>query len=420
MREKLRFLATRRELKILGGKMRSGVDTGLEVEHALEWKKPKKGKIPRTFLTTILRKKDRKFHFDGSGPAEWHYGVYKSPIWMMKQWHNETIYNEEKEATWTWECNTKWHGLWMAHGSHWHFSPTESAKNKVGEWRAWQIIWNSLVDLVPIFAPLMLYGDRKKAKVEGKFVARRELSQWAQPQRTRFQSPAEIREAIVHSRPPFDVSCRKDITGNPAGGEQEIFYLPSGEEWSGPYRSYTTARGITWQIPESLKTRKVKKENTTIELRYAEAHPSMAFAGLRIFQRILKKCIDRNAPIKVKPSFRDNLLRIRKGILNREKDVYEILKNSGPIQFEREPPTSYGMPGLKKDWYPNAWKILKKWLEQAYMHRNRYQHRVMWLIMHEGTPVLNAEGMFKINEHNLRWPEFPEVNLEVTRYHGVR
>lgn len=417
MREKLRYLATKRELNILGGKMRSGVDTGLEVEHALKWKKPGRDELPPAFLTTILRKKDRKFHFDGSGPAEWHYGVYKSPIWMMKQWHNETIYNDEGPSTWVWENDARWQYKWMAHGCHWHFAPTESAKDKVGKWRAWQIIWNSLVDLVPIFAPLMLYGRRKEAEEEGKFVPRREISQWAQPQRTRFLSPAEIRDAILDSQPPFNFRCREDVAGNPAGEEEKVFYLPSGEKWDAPFREYETARGITWEIPRSLKTRKVKKENTTIELRYAETHPSMAFAGLRIFQRILKKCIDRDAPLRVKSSFRPNLNQIREQIIEGDKDVYKVLKNSGPIQFAREPPTSYGMPGLKEDWYPNAWKILRKWLEQAYMHRNRYQHRIMWLIMHKGIPALNAEGMFKINEHNLRWPQFPEVNLEVARYH---
>lgn len=420
------------EYRIYEGRRSSVVHCGYELEHAKKWEVgTHTRRIPRDFFGAIAHQDRRQFHADGSGALEWVYGkkkrggYYRTPGWILRNFLNESYYLHSDAGdigyTWKWQHDADYEGYHCSHGCHWHFQPTEYAKDREGFGSAWAIVYNTLVDLTPIFLPFMIHGDE-----DGAMRCRRDkedYNQWFFHTVDTRVSAATAREEVENRLNEIEThrDNRLEITWNPPKSHMLYYKLPEHEDWSGPWTNVPGSYRMNWQMPQSMEEKQAKKEDVTVEVRVPEAHPAMAATGMRILQRIMNRSIDRGWSPKIvrgRSAISDTIDRVA-----HYEDVYDVLTDEsyGPIKFATQNTsrgeTVRGIPILgKRKEFDTLWEILDAYIDKEYRAAlNKYADRCMWLIKQQGVPAENDRALWEVMDKNFAW-EHPYKQLKSPRY----
>jgi len=300
---------------------------------------------------------ESKWMYDGSGPAEWSYGISKIGANVLKMFLNDWFYNSPTHYVWEWRAEYLSNGRHHGCGSHTHLRPVLQNGN-IGE--TWATAWNTVVTLLPFMMPFFVWKER----------ARLEASTWARPYYRRY-APATIEEKV------------RALDGNNGRDNYCIVSLT----------------GITY-CPKPL----------TIEIRISETHPTFSLAGMQILNRIIGGAFKRGyiSP-KVTPDTERKLLEIEERVVCREP-VYEVLEDVGPIEFL----PGRGIPGIKKLVFKNAWEVTKAICNILLRHGRdvwgRWTVRVAKLISERGIPAENSWACWRVLEKDFNWEE-PEIDM---------
>jgi len=307
-----------------------------------------------------------RWDYDGSGPAEWSYGISKMGGNVLKLFLNDWLYNKDTHYIWQWHSEYE-EEEWVGCGSHVHIRPSYQDWNidpqnptQVGE--IWACAWNTAVTLLPFLLPYFLWEE----------IPRGSSSEWAIPFYKRY-SPATIYEKV------------RRLDGRSGRDDYNIISLT----------------GIT-RCPKPL----------TIEIRIAESHPAFAIAGAQALNKIIAASFKRGfiSP-KVTPETERKLLEIERRIVIDHEPVYGVLEDVGPIYFL----PGRGLPGVKRIEFVNAWDvtqtILKTYLRYGSIWYGRWTVRVAKLLYEKGIPAENDWACWRIMEDKFTWEE-PEIRMD--------
>lgn len=266
--------------------------------------------------------------YDGSGPREIEgIGVGKQTTPIIRRF-NETMRQYDDQMPWNWHASERGNGC----GSHVHFCVEE-----LDDWddtvEAWTITWNSIVDVLPVFAPFWLHnwseGGRDGARHRGQSA----VSYWASPVSRRYR-PESMASALqsFHSR-----------------------------DWD----------SVIWNNENHSKP-------LTLELRMVDSHPAFALTGAKVLRRVVRQALDRGWSVKLDQEAGATVEQMYEKIYNipAGKTLISRMQEDLPIVFERP------IPGLGKE-FDSMWDLLTS-IMGLFPYKKGVSGHVYDLIRHAG------------------------------------
>jgi len=320
------------EYDIMTGKTLPLVSYGAEIEQG-------QSRLPDCFINYILE--ERKGHPELRA-IEWTYGVYKITSMIIKH-----FYNDLNQAVLKNYCDMfVKHGLpaenyvfywdWGKAGSHFHFSLIEENIEQVVPQltipRAWQIAWNTAVDLIYILSPILCFGNRFRGRA------------------TDYASPFYRKISLAFVR---------EICSNRTS-------------------YWKTDKSITFNEEE------FRKKPLTIEIRLSENFPLFTAAFGKILGFFIDRSLKRGVPHVIFND--DNIFSgVATELIYLQRPVYDVLSRTGEIIFD------IPLPEIRKTRFVNALELFRHlcyhFLTSERVCGKRYKSwfsRVMWFYYHLG------------------------------------
>ncbi len=297
----------------------------------------------------------RKFdwHRDGSGPLETSLSPTSFP---MRQLYS--FLKKVRPDIWVWKTQYQGSPVGIPPrrrckgcGSHIHFRVREDEipPNLTVE-EAWTIVYNTIVELVPILAPFFSWNHLLpfRASVWG----------WAHPNIRRY-SPLAVR----------------------------TFLDP---EYYGRRYDY-----VTWN--RKPPDERGRQKPLTIEVRLNEAHPSIVSAGAMVLQGIIRNCVERGWSVKLENRTRilneqllERFYESSQSFLSGD-NIWQIMEQTDRLVFIRE------IPKLKHS-YRNAKECFIDIVKTYRSHfRWTYRERVASLLQKGYNPADNPNAVWYVD-----------------------
>lgn len=287
------------------------------------------------------------WHRDGSGPRETDYGPYKQVKSILNAFQRDC-----DGRTWDWHNET---ADGSGCGSHVHLHVGDEFDDST---EAWTITWNTMIELTPFMLP-MFCADWSSG-------FRSSVDDWASPNTVRYSQ--STMERMV-SNPNAQSRSYNAVTMN-------------GADYTG--------------------------KPLTIELRMNEAHPGQAIVGLLFLRRMCGRCVEKGWSPKLAGDRSSQLGNIYQAVYNAD-NVFEALRNTGPIEFEE----GRGIPDVGES-FENALEVFRALLSSMGTDSGNYKDRMKAFTMaridgkHERGPEDLSYELWNVDEDTHFWGDVDE------------